>query len=362
MAPLKYLSCLMLLAFAACNKKPVQQEVVQAQKDSTVIVQGASLAPLEIYFYKGQINGKWTIQATIKEQGDSISGYYRYAGKSQFLTLKGARIQDSLLLTEYDPNGKITGSFKGKQVNDSLIEGTWLKADLSKRYSFYLAIRSEDRQKGAAVIVSKIIPIKDYANCVCGQANLPFIADGLYPEKADALNKQLDFATLYDPASAQCWCANASGLVSVDYTLHFNQKYVLSIGLYSENRGAYPSYNDRYLNFNLHTGQAIALKDLVSKSGLAFIQEKVTKSVNASLSEAKINAGEDAQDLSSLFEVRTIQDVNELAFHFEKEGLVLHYDYGFPHVALAYEPSGDVIISYAALKPFILSEGLLVGF
>lgn len=363
MVPIKYLICLMLLALAACNKKPVQQEVVQAQKESPVLVQGASLAPLEIYFYKGQINGKWAIQATIKEQGDSISGYYRYAGKSQFLTLNGSRSQDSLLLTEYDPNGKITGTFKGKQVTDTLIEGTWLKADLSKRYSFYLTIRSEDRQKGAAVIVSKLTHFKDSTNCACGQANLPFVADGLYPEKADAINKQLAVSTLYGPANEQCFCADSymGGLLSVDYTLHYNQNFVLSIGLYSEHMGAYPSYEDRYLNFNLHTGQSIALKELVSKAGSKFIQEKVNAMIKTALLEAYSINKEEASEFASVFEDKQVQNIDEVPFHFEAKGLVFHYDFGFPHVAKALEPNGDVFISYRSLEPYLLPEGLLKG-
>jgi hypothetical protein len=38
------------------------------------------------------------------------------------------------------------------------------------------------------------------------------------------------------------------------------------------------------------------------------------------------------------------------------------YDYGFPHVIEALEPSNEIFLPYSQLKPFIRTDGLLARF
>ena len=49
-------------------------------------------------------------------------------------------------------------------------------------------------------------------------------------------------------------------------------------------------------------------------------------------------------------------------FSVNDKGVTFYYDYGFPHVLEALQPSGEFMLDWRTLKPFIRRDGLLGRF
>lgn len=78
----------------------------------------------------------------LQQKGTAIIGTYQYTKVGKDLGLEGSlRGKDSLVLSEYDPNGKQTGIFKGvykgaTAASADLIEGVWSTPNGSKSLPF----------------------------------------------------------------------------------------------------------------------------------------------------------------------------------------------------------------------------------
>ncbi|MBD1207709.1 MAG: hypothetical protein H9535_04740 [Ignavibacteria bacterium] len=91
--------------------------------------------------YEGTIKNI-PIRMTLQQKGTGVIGTYQYTKIGKDLGLEGElRGKDSLILFEYDPNGKQTGIFKGvcngsATIPIEAITGVWLTPNGSKSLSF----------------------------------------------------------------------------------------------------------------------------------------------------------------------------------------------------------------------------------
>ncbi len=77
------------------------------------------------------------IEAELYNINNKVNGWYKYPTKSVVVfTLEGKIVKDSILLTEYNGDGNITGYFYGLINNNNSILGIWRNADKTRKYQF----------------------------------------------------------------------------------------------------------------------------------------------------------------------------------------------------------------------------------
>ena len=170
--------------------------------------------------------------------------------------------------------------------------------------------------------------------------------------------KNFDFKLREELSDLQ-WLEDAS------YDVNYNANNLLSISLMIEGSAAYPSISTRYLVVNTATGARVRPVDIfVNTRGLL---AKLVKMKDAEIAKTKAelkNAPETKdEDLSDLFaSSETYNKVKLDEFEIDENGVNFRHDYGFPHVALALQPSGEFFLTWEELKPYIKKGGLLARF
>lgn len=152
-------------------------------------------------------------------------------------------------------------------------------------------------------------------------------------------------------------------LSAATYDVSYNANNILSISLTIEGSGAYPDGSTRYIVVNTATGaKQTAAMVFSNLPGLASMVKKAQqKEKQETIAQIK-KEEPDADEPELLFGDRNFEIADLDAFGLSNRGVTFHYDYGFPHVAQAYEPSGEFFFTWKELKPFIKSGGLLAPF
>lgn len=151
-------------------------------------------------------------------------------------------------------------------------------------------------------------------------------------------------------------------LESADFTVDYNKKNVLNVTLYIEGSGAYPSTSSKHFVINIKNGTRVKPTDVfINLNGLAELGSKAQKA-EMKAETARLEKDEPDFDPESYFIDAKFTTENLWVFTVSDKGLTFHYDYGFPHVALALQPDGDFFFSWKQLKPFIKTTGLFGQF
>lgn len=182
----------------------------------------------------------------------------------------------------------------------------------------------------------------------------------------EKLKDGTDYWKLFD-MSLEDNLADDDWLSSCDYTVKYNAKNLLSIWLSCDGTAAYVSGMTKYLSFDLRSGEKLKIEDLFKAESLAGLNKAIINVLKAE--EAKMDAeGKEylADERKSYPEIKPTPDNIKLkdlsGFTITDKGVIFHYEYNFPNVIKALEPSGELFISFANLKPFISPDGLLGGF
>jgi len=86
----------------------------------------------------GSLDGKYPIRMKIRLDGARVEGAYLYERYGKSLRLQGTVENHGLMMEELDENGRPTGTFRGRFVSPSRVEGTWSRPDGSKAMPFVL--------------------------------------------------------------------------------------------------------------------------------------------------------------------------------------------------------------------------------
>ncbi|MBX7169933.1 MAG: hypothetical protein K1X72_03175 [Pyrinomonadaceae bacterium] len=185
------------------------------------------------------------------------------------------------------------------------------------------------------------------------EINYPVVA-GANGKKIEAIlsyEKNFDFK-IAEEQKETFW------LETADYTVNYNKNNILDVTIMIEGSGAYPSSSSKYLVVNTKTGTRIKPSDVFTNlNGLAALGAK-SQIAEMKTEAARIKKDEPDFDPSEYFNNAKFTTENLWAFTVSDKGITFHYDYGFPHVALALQPDGEYAFSWAELKPFIKKEGL----
>jgi len=157
-------------------------------------------------------------------------------------------------------------------------------------------------------------------------------------------------------------------LENFDYEVQYNANDLLSIALFAEGSAAYPSSATRWVTLDTRTGEILTIDDLFTHETqpglLKLINQKMIANeaaaikedpdVKEALRDQRVSYGEDIQPGAGKLTYEKLA-----GFFITERGVTFVYDYGFPHVMLALEPSGHFEFAFSELKPFVASGSLL---
>lgn len=156
-------------------------------------------------------------------------------------------------------------------------------------------------------------------------------------------------------------------LVEIDYEVTYNAHDLLSLEWVVAGMGAYPDEMDAYTVLDLKTGRRLTAKDLFkSHEKLAAKLDRMrTAAVEKSFQENRAYLKDN--DMTEEDLVLTMGPARESrftvenldTFRLEDKGVTFVYDFGFPHVSQALEPSGEYFLSWKELRPYVNPQGPL---
>ncbi|MCX5963909.1 MAG: hypothetical protein NT070_12455 [Cyanobacteria bacterium] len=151
-------------------------------------------------------------------------------------------------------------------------------------------------------------------------------------------------------------------LTSLDYAVNYNDNALLSLTYTSTGVSAYPSTFVRHRSVNLLTGSVLRAQDLFTTEGLGAIALQVDKQLQEAIKVQVSKLGTPNMEgidpsiyKSHRFRIKNLND-----FTITPDGIIFHYEFGFPHVLIAAEPKGDFLITYAQLKSYAKPSGPLL--
>jgi hypothetical protein len=151
------------------------------------------------------------------------------------------------------------------------------------------------------------------------------------------------------------------GIVGTSYVVNLNEACVLDITLLVDYYGAYPSTFTYYVNLDTVTGLQLTTDDMFDfdrQDDLAsvldgMLQERIADAVEVYTGDLGVDRG--------MYEGYsfTVRDLGSLTIG--PDGVVFHYDFGFPHVAAAAEPDGELFLDWDTLGPLLADESPLLA-
>ena len=182
-----------------------------------------------------------------------------------------------------------------------------------------------------------------------------------------ALSKKIENAISYEKAfsgfSVKEELTDIQWLQGADYEVEYNNNGILGIKLSIEGSGAYPSGSTRYVNVNTTTGLKAKPTDAFTNTSGLLRMLRAAKDRDVKKSRMEIKKDRESGDVeafdTSIKESARYHPVKLDQFTVSDKGITFHHDYDFAHVIQALQPDGEFFFSWAQLKPYIKSGGLL---
>jgi hypothetical protein len=191
---------------------------------------------------------------------------------------------------------------------------------------------------------------------------IPVVADQ-YP----ALKKALSDKNIFDGDDLQTVIKNyrscGCGITALNYEVTFESDAVISIILYFDTMAAYPDEYQKYLTFNIKTGEIYPISKEVDAKGLKWIFDSYKSTVRKRIIKDKEgNPDEDIDDFNELKTTIDSLDSKELfgKYVFTKKGIMLSTERILPHVVQAFEPDRDLLIPYEKLKTYKVATAIVI--
>jgi len=178
-------------------------------------------------------------------------------------------------------------------------------------------------------------------------------------EKALSYERVFDFK-LADELKDTFWLDEA------DFATKYNADGILAVALFIEGSGAYPSGSMKHIVINTKTGLQAKPDNIFLPAKkpqlIDFLEKRLRENNKKAIAELKADNAEDAETLTEMLAGKKFEAGNLNDFTIDEKGVTFFYEYGFPHVVRALEPDNALFVSYADLKPFIRTDGLLGKF
>jgi hypothetical protein len=150
-------------------------------------------------------------------------------------------------------------------------------------------------------------------------------------------------------------------LEEADFSVGYNKNDILTVTLSIYGSGAYPSSSTKTVVVDTRTGTTVKpAAAFVNLNGLAaMVKRTQDEEIAKGIVEIRKDPEMNETDPDSLFENTNFTVADLEHFSVGDKGVTFIYDYGFPHVIQALEPSGSYFFTWDQLKPYIKREGLL---
>ncbi|MDF7811248.1 hypothetical protein P1X16_07720 [Hymenobacter sp. YC55] len=200
------------------------------------------------------------------------------------------------------------------------------------------------------------------------------LVDAALGEDLDDVPQPLVVSTAIEQAHAE-FEGKKNDFTESRYEVLYNDHSLLSVEFTSVYGGAYPSTVKRHATFDLRTGSLLKVRDLVADT-LA-LQQRWQQSINRRVTEHLGTLPKEypqiETDTNLLTDVKhrlywndststvELQEGEPRFYDFAVTsfGLVLYYDFGFPHVIEALQPDSDYQLTYAEIKRWLKPKGPL---
>ena len=151
------------------------------------------------------------------------------------------------------------------------------------------------------------------------------------------------------------------GFTSFSYEVTFANSDVISLKLYYEYEGAYPSEYESWLTLNIHNGKAYHLNNEVSLIGLNWIYSKYKNVLRKRILEDKgdENCDHAYHEMTAIINKLKSEELFK-KYIFTKKGVMVSREKMLPHVDQECEPNRDLLIPYNKLRSFKTSTAIVI--
>lgn len=332
------------------------------------------MAVAETIKMAGAIDSKYAITATLNCIGAKCDGTYQYTKVGKPIALRGSLSPAGVLsLTESGADGKPTGAFTGKMVQNKRFVGTWTNPKKDRSMPFLLANMNDSAALSNGldgIIVSRATTSAVKKGGATDKATVAYPKVTQTPWGDPGLNAKVNAAislkTVLKQSPEEFIEEVKSGnhwLNSIDYVVNYNKNNLLDIDFTMEGCGAYPSASVEHVLVDTSKGKSVSPSEAFTPEGVVslkkILEKEMKEEMASTIKENKKNA-EAEEMLAGIFgSAPTITTKDLLPFSVSDTGLTFICDWGFPHVALALEPDGKYFFPFSALKPFIKKTGPL---
>jgi hypothetical protein len=150
-------------------------------------------------------------------------------------------------------------------------------------------------------------------------------------------------------------------LTGLTYEVNYNQNGIFDITYAISGLGAYPSTSEKQISVSLISGKVLRAEDLFKTESLGVLTRIVDQALQAEIKAgiARVKAEEPTIDAEQMFRGHRFRMRHLNNFSITAQGVTFRYDYGFPHVALAYEPAGRFKLTYGEMQAYLKPKGVL---
>lgn len=188
------------------------------------------------------------------------------------------------------------------------------------------------------------------------KVRVPYVTVVGDPAASAAINTALDIPN----TAAKLDAITELGEVGLDYEVAYNQRGLLDLSIVHETMGAYPdSYVQHHL-FDVTTGAQLRGADVLVADAMPALAAALDAQVQGALAQARtdnpdcVTEDDDPYAGAFKFTVDNLADIGVV-----DGGVTFTYDYDFPHVMQACEPTGSFSMSMAEIAPYLRPDGAL---
>lgn len=304
--------------------------------------------------FHGLIDGQFPIKMELSIGDTAVNGSYQYKRIGKDLRLKGKKhpilekYSWQFKLKEYDTSNRITGIFQGEsnRINPLFREnlsGRWINPKSKKELDF-VVVEQHTIEMGSPFIYPEIIPLE--TSIPDREKTFLFLPKfhKITKKAAQKIESTLSIEKITgEPLSAiqetyeECAC----GYIGIDYSVNYLQDSILSMTVQSEYLGPYISLLNQYFTFNTITGETLAYTDFIPTKKIS----KVLKLLNQELQVRAQSIEEPSYADGHEF---TKEQLN--TFSLTPLGIIVYYDFGFPHALRALSPDTKFLIPWEEIQ------------
>lgn len=322
--------------------------------------------PPALSVYEGTVGRRAVVALLDPAVTTRISGVYFYRHDGRDIALSGMRTS----FDEHDPSslanpdGATTARFTGRWSTDSAaFTGTWRRVGeagaaikVSLHRVRFTGTNATARIRSTVRSAQSPLGTARYRVPVVTGTTPTWIGTRIAGDfaKAALLDDTLD-------AVIAQYTDNGGGITDLDYDVVYNGEGVLDLRVRAETMGAYPDQFAEDRLYDVRTGAHLRAGDLFASTTKPALVKLLQSRVDAIVDRASKAEPSTTDELRSLVATSgaTIDDRELGSLSIGAAGVVFHHDFGFPHVAQALEPNGDVPLRWRELAPFVRTGGLL---